>query len=117
MDARLREGIRLFNEGRYFESHEAWEDFYQRAEEAHKPFIEALIQMAAAFRMRRDFGEVKGPVRAARQALIRLENYRPVYLGVKVTPLMQAVQQWAEASEKNEDNEMPKISLRRFGLF
>jgi len=27
------------------------------------------------------------------------------------------VQQWAEASEKNEDNEMPKISLRRFGLF
>ena len=119
MDARLREGIGLFNRGHYFAAHEAWEDFYQRAEEAHKPFIEALIQMAAAFRMRVDFGEVKGPVRAARQALIRLENYRPAYLGVKVTPLMAAVEQWAEASEKEVTAapKMPKISVQRFGLF
>src|SRR5205814_3749352 len=115
MDARLREGIRLFNAGRYFESHEAWEDFYQRAAEAERPFIEALIQMAAAFRMHRDFGEVKGPVRAVRQALIRLENYQPAYLGVKVTRLLLVVEKWAEAAEKNGAAEvaMPKISLQR----
>jgi len=119
MDARLREGIRLFNDGRYFQSHEAWEDFYQRAAESDKPFVEALIQLAAALRMRADFGEMKGPVRAARQALIRLENYRPVYLGVKVSALMQAVAQWADASEKDGAAavETPKISMQRFGLF
>jgi predicted metal-dependent hydrolase len=119
MDARLREGIRLFNEGRYFQSHEAWEDFYQRAADSDKPFVEALIQLAAALRMRVDFGEVKGPVRAARQALIRLENYRPTYLGVKVNALMQTVDEWAQASEKDgaAAHEMPKISLQRFGWF
>lgn len=119
MDARLREGIRLFNDGRYFESHEAWEDFYQRADEPEKPFVEALIQIAAAFRMRRDFGEAKGPVRAARQALIRLENYQPVRLGIKVAALMEAVKTWADATEKDatREIEMPKIALQRFGLF
>jgi predicted metal-dependent hydrolase len=119
MDARLREGIRLFNDGRYFESHEAWEDFYQRSDEAEKPFIEALIQLAAAFRMRSDFGEVKGPVRAARQALIRLENYQPARLGIKVTALVEAVKTWADTTEKDSTREiaMPKIALQRFGLF
>ncbi len=119
MDARFREGIGLFNDGHYFAAHEAWEDFYRRAEEEHKPFIEALIQLAAAFRMRVDFGEVKGPARASRQALIRLENYRPAYLGVKVAPLMEAVEKWAEASEQAGAAalEMPKISIQRFGLF
>lgn len=119
MDARLREGIRLFNEGRYFQSHEAWEDFYQRAADSDKAFIEALIQIAAALRMRLDFGEVKGPARAARQALIRLENFQPAYLGVKVTELMQAVEQWAAESEKEgaPAPKMPKISLQRLGWF
>ena len=119
MDARLREGIRLFNEGRYFQSHEAWEDFYQRAAESDKPFVEALIQIAAALRMRVDFGEVKGPVRAARQALIRLENYRPAYLGVKVSALMDDVERWAAASEKDSAAapEVPQISMQRFGWF
>ena len=77
MDARLREGIRLFNAGRFFESHESLEDFYSRSEEEHRPFVEGLIQLAAALRLFRDFGEVRGPVRMVHQAIIRLENYQP----------------------------------------
>ena len=119
MDARLREGIRLFNAGRYFDSHESLEDFYLSAEEAHKPFVEGLIQLAAAFRMRRDFDEIKGPVRMARQALIRLENFQPACLGIKVTGLIQSVEAWVEETEKNNGAaaKMPKISLQRFGWF
>ena len=33
-------GIRLFNEGRFFESHETLEQFYQETEDANKPFLE-----------------------------------------------------------------------------
>lgn len=119
MDARLREGIRLFNAGRYFESHEALEELYQRTEETHKPFIEALIQLAAALRLARDFDEAKGPARMVRQALIRLENYRPVYLGVKVARLMQAMEAWANETEKSHKAAapVPKISTQFFGLF
>ena len=81
MNARLREGIRLFNEGQFFECHEIWEGFYHETDEANKPFVEGLIQLAAAFRMFCDFQEVKGPVRMMHQALIRFENYQPAFYG------------------------------------
>jgi hypothetical protein len=119
VDARLREGIRLFNAGRFFEAHESLEAFYAGTEEPHKPFVEGLIQMAAALRLACDFDEIKGPPRMVRQALIRLENYQPVYLGIKVAGLMHAMEDWANQTEKsgNATAKAPKISLQRFGLF
>jgi predicted metal-dependent hydrolase len=95
MDAELREGIELFNEGRFFESHEILEQFYHQTEAAHKPFIEGLIQLAAAFRLYSDFGEVKGPVRMIHQALIRFENYQPSYLEIRVRDLSESMESWA----------------------
>lgn len=120
MDARLREGIRLFNAGRYFESHESLEDFYLDTAEEHKPFVEGLIQLAAALRLFCDFGEVKGPVRMAHQALIRLENYQPTYLQVRVRDLIHAMEAWAKKVETEGGavrEEIPKIRLRRCGFF
>lgn len=120
MDARLREGILLFNAGRYFESHESLEDFYARTEAEHKPFLEGLIQLAAAFRFFSDFGENQGPVRMVRQAIVRLENYQPSYLGIKVKNLIQAMEQWAkqvEAGDGAARGQLPKIPRRRFLFF
>ena len=120
MDARLREGIRLFNAGRFFESHESLEDFYHRAEEENKPFLEGLIQLAAACRLFVDFGEVQGPVRMVRQAMIRLENYQPGYLGIRVKRLIQTMEEWAKQAEADSGavkGEIPKILLHRFFFF
>ena len=121
MDARLREGIRLFNEKQFFASHEVLESFYQETEAENKPFLEGLIQLAAAFRMFVDFGEVKGPVRLIHQALIRFENYQPAFLQVKVGELCQAAEAWANAAEgpnaQPASVAIPKITLQRFGLF
>ena len=121
MDARLREGIRLFNERQFFASHEVWEHFYQDTEAENKPFLEGLIQLAAAFRMFSDFGETKGPVRMIYQALIRFENYQPAFLQIKVSELCQAAEAWAKAAEAAgavpASTAMPKIALQRFGLF
>ncbi len=120
MDARLREGIRLFNAGRFFESHESFEDFYSRSEEEHKPFVEGLIQLAAALRLFREFGELRGPVRMVHQAMIRLENYQPSYLGIRVTHLIQAMEEWTRQVEADSEavrGQIPKIRLRRFLFF
>jgi predicted metal-dependent hydrolase len=99
MDARLREGIRLFNQRQFFACHEILEDFYQNAAAENRPFLEGLIQLAAAFRMFADFGETKGPVRMVYQALIRFENFQPAYLQVRVKDLCQAAETWAKAAE------------------
>ena len=121
MDARLGDGIRLFNDRRFFESHEALESFYQETEAENKPFLEGLIQLAAAFRMFSDFGETKGPVRMIYQALIRFENYRPAFLHVKVGELCQAAEAWAKAAEaangQPSTETIPKIHFQRFSFF
>jgi hypothetical protein len=121
MDARLREGIGLFNEGRFFESHEKLEGFYQETEDANKPFLEGLILLAAAFRLFSDFNEVKGPVRMIYQALIRFENYPATFLQIRVDRLAAAMEAWAKEKEtlgeKPSSSKIPRIQLKRFRLF
>jgi hypothetical protein len=121
MDARLRRGLDLFNDGRFFESHEILEGFYQDTEEAQKPFIEGLIQLAVAFRIFNEFGELKGPIRMIYQALIRFENYQPAFLQVRVKELSEAMEAWAKAAEAAGgaaiSHAIPKIPLQRFRFF
>ena len=121
MDARLREGIRLFNERRFFDCHEVLEPLYQETEAANKPFIEGLIELAAAFRIFCDFGEIKGPVRMIYQALIRFENYQPTFLQVRVDEMIAAMETWAKQAEQAASapppSSVPQISQQRFSLF
>ena len=114
MDARLREGIRLFNQGRFFESHETLEQFYQETEDAHKPFLEGLIELAVAFRLYTDFGETKGPVRMIYQALIRFENYPSSHLEIRVKDISQSMEAWAKGMDAAEKAvaSIPKIPMQ-----
>lgn len=120
MDDSLRQGVDLFNDGRFFESHEILEGFYQETEDAHKPFIEGLIQLAVAFRIFSEFGELKGPVRMIYEALIRFENYQPTFLQVRVKELSEAMEAWAKAAEAAgatpTAQAIPKIPLQRFSF-
>jgi predicted metal-dependent hydrolase len=120
MDDRLREGIDLFNQGRFFEAHETWERLYQDAEKTDKPFLEGLIQISAACRLIEDFGEINGPVKLIYQALIRFENYQPDYLNVKVADLAAAMEVWAKDLETNGtrgQRPVPVIGMQRFRFF
>jgi uncharacterized protein len=116
MDARLSQGIKLFNAGRFFESHEILEQFYHETEAAHKPFVEGLIQLAAAFRLYTDFGEVKGPVRMIHQALIRFENYQPFYLEIRVRDLSESMEAWAGKATGVAGGRPLSVPKIRFGL-
>src|SRR3990172_9142725 len=113
MDARLGAGIGLFNDGQFFECHEVLEPLSPETKDANKPFLEGLIQLAAAFRLFADFGEVKGPVRMVRQALIRFENYQPAFMQVRVAELSAALEAWAKATEAGSAPapSIPKIQL------
>ena len=120
MDARLREGIGLFNEGRFFESHEIFEQFYQETEDANKPFIEGLIELAVAFRLHADFGEINGPVRMIYQALIRFENYESSHLEIRVRDLSETMEAWAKKAEVGAGKSLstiPKIRLQGLNIF
>ena len=44
-------GIQLFNAGKFWHAHEAWEQVWRRHHEESRLFIQGLIQMAAAFHL------------------------------------------------------------------
>ena len=122
MDARLREGIRLFNDRQYFQCHEILEEFYRDTEDSNKPFLEGFIQLAAAFRLFCDFGETHGPVKMARQALIRFESFHPAFLEIRVRDLCQAVDAWiaeieAGSSQSFGSTNLPKIQVQRLSFW
>lgn len=117
MDARLKEGIGLFNAGRFFESHESLEDLYLDTDEEHKPFLEGLVQLSAACRIFHEFGEITGPVRMVRQAIIRLENYKPSYLGIRVKSLIHSMEEWSNRMEAAEPNStVPRLPTPKIRL-
>jgi uncharacterized protein len=121
MEARLREGIALFNGKKFFDAHEVWEELYHDTADENKAFLEGLIGLAAAFRLFQDFHEIKGPVRMIYQSLIRLENYQPAFLEIDVTALCQAAEAWAKTSEAANvapaSSSLPKIKMQGFRFF
>ena len=48
-DPRLHEGARLFNAGRYFESHEVWESLWHDVIGPEREMLQGLIQLAAGY--------------------------------------------------------------------
>ena len=81
------EGVRLFNEGRYWDAHEAWERIWVRLPKgaAERRFCQGLILLAAAFLHReraRSAPErsAKPAVRCYRSGMEKLEGLPDVYV-------------------------------------
>jgi predicted metal-dependent hydrolase len=63
------------------------EPVWQTAEEADKIFYESLIRFATGLHTRLHRRNRQGAINLLTQGLMRIETYRPVYLGVDVTQL------------------------------
>lgn len=70
--ADLAEGVALFNAGKYWESHEAWEKIWKRHAEPWRFFVQGLIQAAAAHHQLRR-GIRHGVIKHLRNALLKLD--------------------------------------------
>jgi predicted metal-dependent hydrolase len=99
----FRRGIRLFNFGRYLSAQQAWEDVWRAAPADERPFLEGLIQLAAALHLRTRRGATRGAVHLLSQALVTLEDYRPGAHGVDVEALLAdfgAYRAWIEGLDR-----------------
>lgn len=77
----LDEGLALFNAGKFWESHEAWERIWRRHAEPWRFFIQGLIQAAAAHHQLRR-GIHHGTVKHLKNALVKLEVAPPDFAGL-----------------------------------
>ena len=99
----VRRGARLFNSGRYLAAQEVWEEAWRAAPAEERPFLEALVQLAAALHLRTRRGATRGAVHLLSQALVVLEEYRPAAQGIDVEALVvefDAYLEWIRALDR-----------------
>jgi uncharacterized protein len=94
----LAEGLACYRRTEFFEAHEFWESVWLRLEEPEKTFLQALIQIAAAFH-HLQAGNFAGAVSLLARALGRLESRPAQFGGIAVGPLRAEVRAWLEKLE------------------
>jgi predicted metal-dependent hydrolase len=87
-------GVRLFDEGRYWDAHEAWERVWVRLPKGsdERRFYQGLIQLAAALlhreRARRSpYAAARAALRCYRSGMQKLEGLPDVYHDVDLAAL------------------------------
>jgi predicted metal-dependent hydrolase len=91
MESKLKEAISLFNRRDYFECHTLLEAMWQEATGDDKNFYECLIRFATGLHLRFNRRNRQGAINLLTQGMMKIENYRPAYLGIDVARLYDEV--------------------------
>lgn len=97
----LAEGLACYRNQRFWHAHEHWEEFWHTCREPEKTFVQALIQVTAAFHHFQK-GEFAGAISLLRKALARLEPYPDEFGGVAVATLRESIREWVRALETKD---------------
>jgi hypothetical protein len=99
----LAEGLECYRNEEFFLAHEHWECVWLSAAEPEKSFLQAMIQITAAFHhlQRRNF---IGAASLLRAALRRLEPLPPVFGGLSVSHLRESILKALVSIEEHDDS-------------
>jgi uncharacterized protein len=106
-------GLRHFNAGEFFEAHEAWEELWLAAPHKERPFLQGLIQLAAAFHHHRR-GNSRGTRSLLAAGLSKLAGFADNHGGLALAELRAEAGQWVQALAAGENIERlspPQIRL------
>ena len=84
------EGARLFNTGKYWEAHEAWEDVWRGQKGGARIYVQAFLQMAAAYSFVR-LAKLQGSRYLFEKALEKFERFRSVDVGLPLDSLVDGM--------------------------
>lgn len=86
-------GVQLFNSGKFWNSHEAWEQVWMRHAEDERLFFQGIIQLAAAYHQLVVKKNFQGMMNNFDKAYQKLVIFQPEYLGIFVTPLLKFIEE------------------------
>lgn len=107
----LADGARCYRNQEFWNAHEHWEGVWLLLKEPEKTFLQALIQISAAFHHLQT-GNIQGAVSLLRRALKRLESYPASFGGVDLAQLRKEAGDWQRALESgsvSRPKEFPQI--------
>ena len=105
------EGIDLFNEGKFFECHEAWEEVWKRSDGDEKLFYQGIIQAAVAI-LQAQRGNLTGAASLYCKASAKLDHLPPEHMGLALGELRDRLQDFF-AVALNGGTIPPPPKLRR----
>jgi uncharacterized protein len=97
----LAAGLGCYRSGEFFMAHEHWEGVWLRCAEPERTFLQALIQVAAAFH---HLGRANrlGTASLLRGALNKLSRYPDEFEGVAVKELRASLEAWLTALDHGD---------------
>jgi hypothetical protein len=107
----LAEGLECYARGEFFLAHEHWEVVWLKCEEPEKTFLQALIQITAAFH-HLQCKNLIGAASLLRAAMRRLDAFPTTFGGVEVEDIRASLRAWLLALDREEmatDLPLPRI--------
>jgi hypothetical protein len=107
----LAKGLACYGRAEFFLAHEDWESVWLTLEEPEKSFLQALIQMTAAFHHLKSNNSM-GAISLLERALWRLERCPECFGGIAVTALCAEIAEWLrmiEAGGPTDSAAFPRI--------
>ncbi len=109
MDSLTRQGRALFNEQRYFEAHEAFEDLWRAAPERERPALQGLVQVCAGL-VKHQRGQPASTRTLLLKGLAKLEDAPPgCPRGIDVDHIIGQVRDILEALEEGHPPPVPSL--------
>ena len=116
-------GVTLFNAGKFWHAHEAWELIWQQHGEDERLFFQGLIQLAAAYHqlvVKRNYRAMSNNLDKAVEKLL---VFQPEYCGISVTQVLAAVEETREEIDRVEGDRgsefnytiIPKLQFHKPG--
>lgn len=88
----LASGVQLFNQGQFWDAHEAWEEAWLEEEGEAKLFLQGLIQVAAGFHKATVQDQPRGCVKLLTAGLEKLLPLPDAYQGLELARFRSAIE-------------------------
>ena len=116
-DAKKKElfdsGLKLFNDRKFYDAHEYWEELWLEYRLIDKKFIQALIQLTVAY-YHLSTGNIKGAKSLLNKSLNKMEMFAPSNRGIDVNLLIESIHLSIKLIDDGEDfdwNAVPKLEI------
>ena len=97
----LEKGIALFNEQKFFEAYEVFEDRWNIEEDDGADLLQGLLQLSVGC-SKFETGQFRAAIKLFELAIKKIEIYAPSAYDMDIDALLGLVRQWLEVARKFE---------------